>query len=247
MPYMIRGDWVSCAFAAQPVVTPSETVAFKVHHLPDLLLPSGRLAASDPFITPQPEPFHFAVAPGSYAVDLAIADYGDDQRVAFARIAFGPWPPKRWAMATVGDQDPSTLPPTDIFGYPVDAGTGCFMAPEAGVLLDRRMQEEPQYFESMIEQMQKTYRHTWSWAEIRPDPSSPIALLAFSSGLGDGMYASYLGFDGEEHISCLVTDFGVIYDAEAEEAAVKSSQATVVPAASPPPRRWWQFWRPPQP
>ncbi len=87
MPYILRGDHVACAFAGGEVATERETVAFAVHRLPDLLLPSGRIGASDPLVDPRPATFAFCVNPGLYRVDLAIGRFNeDDQRVGFARI-----------------------------------------------------------------------------------------------------------------------------------------------------------------
>jgi hypothetical protein len=34
--------------------------------------------------------------------------------------------------------------------------------------------------------------------------------IAFSTGHGDGFYASYWGYDGTDDIVCLVTDFDIL-------------------------------------
>ena len=59
----------------------------------------------------------------------------------------------------------------------------------------------------MIAEMDKTYRHTWSWLDMKLGGGN---LIAFSSGYGDGSYASYAGFDSERHVSVVVTDFAII-------------------------------------
>jgi hypothetical protein len=138
MPYMIPNDWVTAAFAGDPITSAGQTHQFSVHRIGHVELPTGRLAASDPFIEPAPLPFDVRVAPGRYAVDLAVSEIDGDQRVAFARVTFKDAPVHRWTMALVGEQDPATLGATEMFGYGVDAGTGCFMSPEAGELLDQR-------------------------------------------------------------------------------------------------------------
>jgi hypothetical protein len=139
-------------------------------------------------------------------------------------------------MISAGEQDASTLGDGEIFGYGVDAGTGCFMAPEAGALLAQRMDREDAYFERMSEEMQKTYRHTWSWANILPEPMGQLGILAFSSGYGDGVYASYLGLDASGNPVCLVTDFGVVSDLPVPDAATPS------PPPKPAKRPWWRLW-----
>jgi hypothetical protein len=236
MPYMIRADWVGAAFAGLPVTSAGETHVFSVHQIGRLVLPSGRLAASDPFVDPAPKPFELRVAPGSYPIDLAVSELGgDDQRVAFARIAFQPTPVQSWAMALVGKQDPAELGVDGIYGYGVDAGTGCFMSPEAGELLEQRMNADEQYFEKIIADMEATYRHTWSWVLFQPDTASSPNIAAFSSGYGDGVYASYSGLGPGGELICVVTDFGVVGDAPAV-----GTQPSPVTANSA--RPWWKFW-----
>ncbi len=173
----------------------------------DLMLPSGRLVACDPFVCPEATPFTIPVPTGVFPVTLSIVDYGDDQRVAFATIRFRSNKPASWQMLTVGDQDLGQLEPDNIFGYPVDAGTGCFMDPQAGRAIVARMTEDQMYFETFIAEMNKTYRHTWSWFNLNYGNAN---LIAFSSGYGDGLYASYGGLDASGEPAVIVTDFGLI-------------------------------------
>ena len=235
MSYMIRGEWVAAAFAGEPITSAGERHNLTVHQIGQLTLPSGRLAASDPFVDPAPDPFRFQVAPGKYPVDLAVSDRGSgDQRVAFARIVFRPGPVHRWTMAVVGDQDPATLEAAGIFGYGVDSGSGGFMSPEAGALLARRMNAETDYYDKLVSEMEKRYRHTWDWLLFEPEAGSGVNVAAFTSGYGDGVYASYCGWGEGGEILCVVTDFGVIAD---EPAAPPSPVAD--PRAT---RPWWKLW-----
>ncbi len=41
------------------------------------------------------------------------------------------------------------------------------------------------------------------------DEATGANIIAFSSGWGDGCYASYWGYDADGKIACLITDFGV--------------------------------------
>jgi hypothetical protein len=56
-------------------------------------------------------------------------------------------------------------------------------------------------------EMDKTYKHTWSWLNVKFGGGN---LIAFSSGYGDGMYGTYAGRDSNGHICAVVTDFGVV-------------------------------------
>jgi hypothetical protein len=237
MPYMIRPEWIERAFAGKSVSAGGEEHQFTVHQLGQVELPSGRLAASDPFVTPDPDPFPVSLKPGKYQVDVAVSQVSStDQRVAFARVRFSEDVPSTWTMVSVGGQDASLLGPEEILGYGVDAGTGCFMSPEAGKLLAKRMNCESAYFESMIEEMQRTYRDTWSWARIQPEPGEPLEIIAFTSGYGDGVYASYLGSSDSGAPACLVTDFGIVSDTFVDAATTASASPALAK------RPWWRFW-----
>jgi hypothetical protein len=244
MPSMIRGDWVELAFSAGSLQL-DEPMTFKTRRLGEIALPSGRIGASDPLVLAQPEPFSTAVPPGRYPVELAVAVLeNEDERTAYARLLFSTEPAIRWAMAVTPGQDPSTLSEEEIFGYDVDTGTGCFLSPEVGQVLANRMAEESGYYETFIEEMQKNYQDTWSWASLRPDPASELSVIVFSTGYGDGVYASYFGLSADGRPVALVTDFQVI----AEPILREAPKATAVPPAADPGKpslwgRWAGFFK----
>ena len=91
-----------------------------------------------------------------------------------------------------GDQDPSTLRPDEIFGYAVDTGVGCFMAPTAARAVVEEMGANKAYFKRWDAEFKKTYVSTRSWLNL---PYGDGNLVAFSSGDGDGVYATYAGRD----------------------------------------------------
>ena len=172
-----------------------------------LLLPTAQLVACDPLVIPEMEPFSFPMPQGQFPVILSIAQMAEDQRVAFATIRFNQTAPVVWDMLTIEGQDDSKLKEDEFFGYPVDSGTGCFMDREAGRILDGRMREQSDYYETLIAEMEKTYQHTWSWLNIDFDD---VNLVAFSSGYGDGAYPTYLGYSPDGEVAAVVTDFAVI-------------------------------------
>ena len=113
-------------------------------------------------------------------------------------------------MAVRDGEDVSSLGKNEIFGYGVDTGTGSFMDMDGANALCRRYEMEDGYFEDMIAALDKNYVHTRSWAHVKPDPSSPHLVYLFSSGVGDGFYASYWGFDENDILCCLSTDFNIL-------------------------------------
>src|SRR6186713_2043678 len=126
-------------------------VSFSTREIAKVTIASGRLGASDPLITPNPRPFTRPVPIGEYPVELALASFVDDERVAYARVRFGDAPPVSWEMAIGAGDDVSTLGADDFIGYAVDAGTGCFMDHAAGIDLDRRMDAETDYYETIVD------------------------------------------------------------------------------------------------
>lgn len=173
----------------------------------DLLLPTGQLVACDPFMCPETPSFARSFPQGTFPVLLSIAEADEDQRVAFATIMFNNNTPVQWQMLTVGDQDVATLKEDEFFGYGVDAGTGCFMDSSAATLLDKQMRDDENACEAIDAEMEKTYRHTWSWATMNIGDGN---LVAFSSGFGDGVYGTYAGLDTDGEVCVVVTDFSVV-------------------------------------
>ncbi len=206
-------------------------IAFSVKELPQLVLKTGKIVACDPLVVPESEPFSLQVPSGVYPTNLAIAHIDDDQRVAYAKIEFSNSPIVKWKMATLPQQNLSSLKHGEIFGYGVDSGTGCFADQEAMKELLNKMKSVEDYYEEMIAQSDKTYVHTWSWASIEFQPNTECNLICFSSGWGDGLYASWIGYTSDGEIGALVTDFDVIYDEteDTESAGVNN--------------KWWQFWK----
>jgi hypothetical protein len=194
------------AMALLPSHAAKETTLAHVN-VGDLILPTGKLVACDPFVFPDAEPFEISMPKGTFPILLSVASIKSDQRVAFAIVKFRESIPVAWDMLTAGQEDQLSLKPGEIFGYPVDAGTGCFMDQSTGIALSKTMATNNDFFEEMIAEMEKTYRHTWSWLNM---PFGNGNLIAFSSGFGDGVYASYVAFDAEGEIVAVVADFAIL-------------------------------------
>lgn len=209
MSLPVSSEYLALAFAdGRKLIDPDsgELTLFQ-HPIGDLILPTGQLIACDPFVAPVSVPFNMPVPTGTFPVILTIADYGHDQRVAFATIRFQQVLPVQWKMMATGSNDPATLEPGHHFGYAVDSGTGCFMDHSAGQALFATMKADPEYYKFMIAEMQKTYRDTWDWLDLTVGDAN---VIAFKSGLGDGIYATYAGLNADEQIAAVVTEFAVV-------------------------------------
>jgi hypothetical protein len=218
MAYAPNQWHVDIAFSSGSLLQCGTPYEFQCLEIGQLVVTSGALAASDPFVFPNPPPFMQAIPAGRYPVSVAIARYGTgderDERVAFARVELSNLPVTSWTMALTERQDPSALEHDGYFGYGVDAGTGCFMDPVAGRLLAERMDREDEYFNLIIDGMQTTYRDTRSWFDWRPSPEREENIICFSSGWGDGSYPSFFGFSAEGRVCTLLTDFFILADTE---------------------------------
>jgi hypothetical protein len=63
-----------------------------------------------------------------------------------------------------------------------------------------------EYFAALlIEAMSKS-----EWVNFIVDESTGANVMAFSSGLGDGIYGTYFGYDEDDDLVCAVTDFNVL-------------------------------------
>ena len=184
----------------------------------ELVLTSGKLIACDPLTYPDTEPFAADLIPGSYPVILSVAHYQkDSSRVAYAMLRLSEQTPIRWEMATRPGEDLSSLSEAEGFGYAVESGTGCFMDMDAAQVIDASLEAET--FEDslggkLLEALEKNYKPTWDWAVLRVDDSTEANVIAFTTGWGDGAYPSYFGYDAEDNIVNLVTDFGLFGGAE---------------------------------
>jgi hypothetical protein len=170
-------------------------------------IPTGKIIVCDPFLFNGDAALATEFPKGRFPVELAIAKTGSGgDRIAFVRIKFSEEIPLYWKMAYDEGADTSTLEEGSILGYGVDAGTGCFMDSSFSKTFSDYLMKDGNY-EKISAELDKTYKHTRSWLLWGNNPSK-VAL--FSSGWGDGFYASYIGYDKNNKICRLVTDFGVL-------------------------------------
>jgi hypothetical protein len=182
-------------------------VVLRVREAGRLALASGRVVACDPLSDPEAGPFARGLPAGTFPVTLSVAHFEDgDRRVAGALVRFGAGAPASWELALREDEDLSDLDEGEIFGYPVDSGTGCFMDGETARLALSHPDPDA-LADALIDGMEKNYENTWSWADV--EVADGRNLVAFSTGVGDGTYASYFGLDAAGEAVCLVTDFSL--------------------------------------
>jgi hypothetical protein len=194
----------------QPFALASDESAASVFYfsMGDLTLSTGRIVASDGLVLYGAQPFTRSVSPGRYPLVLAVVQVNDDdERVGLAIIRFSSNRIARWEMATRKGQDPATLKADEFFGYPVDSGTGSFVDASVLPLIEEALDAGVDFGGRLIHEMHPPEKARRHWLHVQ---SSNGSLAIFSSGYGDGRYASYFGLDEAGNPAALVTDFGIV-------------------------------------
>ena len=199
-------------------------VTFWTRSVGDLIAPTGRLVACDPFACADAPAFAHAVLPGHYPVVAALAQFGStgDERIAGAMLQLRDAAPVRWEPAEwVRDADADlanretnkeegatgSASLADVYG--VDSGFGAFMD-EAAIeaLLEHIDAEDDDYLQGRLERLGLVGGA--EWFDIPLDEETGANILLFSSGWGDGAYPSYWGYAANDGLACLLTDFGIV-------------------------------------
>jgi hypothetical protein len=173
-------------------------------------LPSGRLAACDPWVgSDVARPFQRGIAPGRYRVEAHVAVFGDngDQRVSCALVRIGAGAPVAWEPALVVEEQSAPRSVDEVLGYPVDSGTGCFASPESLEALIT-LPLDGTDSDPLMSALEANDVLTWSHASL--DVGSDLNVVAFSTGFGDGVYATFWGLDAAGGALCALTDFGFV-------------------------------------
>jgi hypothetical protein len=186
-------------------------VTTHVRPLGELVAPLGQIVVCDPLASVEMTPLAQRIAPGRYPVLASVAAMAnDDRRIACAMLRLRDAPVIRWEMARMEGQDNIVLLEDEFFGYPVDAGVGCFMDAQAAAALEAHYDSDETYVESLIELLEANRAAGLDYATVTLDHASGANIIIFGSGFGDGIYASYWGYAADGALACLVTDFCIL-------------------------------------
>lgn len=183
-------------------------VSIEVLQIGNLALTSGKIVACDGLI-PSTEPFSEMVEPGSYPVVLSIAQVGNEWPViACAMLRVREKMPATWKQATVAGWDRSA-------GYGVDTANGCFADLDA-------MQTLTTSPDTWCRLQDRVHQPGVEWVDFQLDATGSSNIIVFSSGVGDGTYPSYFGYDADGNVVCLATDFSILAPLPGREAEAPS-------------------------
>jgi hypothetical protein len=174
---------------------------------------SGHIIACDPgHIDEYGIPFTQVFPTGEFPVQLSIANVNGEETIAFARIYFSDEQVEKWEFALQKGQSPVPVGGEKMYGYSVDLGVGVFMDEVASKALNKSNLTD--FDAELYKEMDKHYRYDWKYTMYHFGSHN---LAAFSSGLGDGRYATYIGFDASGKPCRLVTDFGILHWKESKK------------------------------
>ncbi len=193
--------------------------------LGELYLSTGKILACDPLVGLYDTPAYTrCVPPGRYPVVASVAFTEDaGNRFAAVKLEFSPARAVNWEMALIPGQNAATLSNDDIFGFPVDAGLGCFCDAATQSLYNQWQEKyfetypkgdmytdflEPAFLQNADNPEDPNSVGDWLNFELPENPGHNI--IMFNSGYGDGVYACYWGLAKDGEICSLVVDLGVV-------------------------------------
>jgi hypothetical protein len=194
--------------------------------LGELFVPSGEIIVCDPLAGY----FHAKsltkiVKPGWYPVTISVAKTKNSgERYAIAKLEFSKDKATRWELALIEGQDIKELKEEDeFFGFPVDAGLGCFMDAKTKYFYNEFdnefMKDHPDgniYDDLFAAEFKKNAkdqndtRDIGDWLNFHLPNKQDMNVIMFHSGYGDGVYPSYWGVTDGGDICSLIIDFMVL-------------------------------------
>jgi hypothetical protein len=197
-----------------------------------LRMPSGQLVACDPFAfmdkTGNPA---IAIPPGDYAVKVTLADVSDNADGSHLREAYATLLIDEQAdevtrrivtpLPDGSDPDPTIDEDGEYHGFPVDAGTACFVDAAA---IEACMPDQRTWYEDLFEngKPESWFARMDDAAHIReglanltlPKAKSGENIIIIHSGWGDGFYPVVGGFDASGRLVRVHIDFMVVFPGE---------------------------------
>ena len=184
----------------------------------ELNVPTGKIVACDPFNNPERAVFTRSIPAGKYPVHLYLKK--GENTMALAWLQVSQETPVTWEMAVLHDQEIADLKEGYYYGYSVDAGIGCFMdalcadflCAAQSMIAEKMGDDFISYYDNVvapqIAENQDIYLNHFSADD------SELNVIMFSSGWGEGVFASYWGLDAAGNVACLVTDFNILKEGE---------------------------------
>lgn len=164
-------------------------------------LKSGELVAADLWSSIYHDSLHekpflnTKMKAGKYSVFISLAHEKENPRIACSKIEFNKTKAVKWTLALTSKNK-------KLFRFPVESGTAAYTDSQTLKFISKKTKNEKESFRDDFEkQMTKMHNNIQVNKELN--------IVAFNSGWGDGVYASYWGYDKNNKLVSLVTNFGV--------------------------------------
>lgn len=175
-----------------------------------LKLKTGNIIATDPILLYDDQSFGTKVKPLEYSVFAYIADFENgEKRTALSKIEFSKEKPVKWQMALYEGEKFNNLKADEYLGFDVENGVCCYMDECIMEELDNLFEEDLDEYEKSIKSSVKFSKNVFSFKSI-PYGSKGCNIIAFTAGWKNGTFPSYFGYDKNDKVCCLVTDFMVL-------------------------------------
>ncbi len=195
--------------------TDSERVVER-HDVGEVVFPTGQVVGCDALVSCyDAPPFTTAIAPGGYPLSAWVAVFyrngvESDRRVAALQLVIGSDPVTSWEPALVEGQDPARLGEDEFFGYPVDSGTATLADATA---LRAMAAWDYERIEDVFIPAQIAQEPVPGLTTAVTDEATGANVVIVSSGYGDGVYPTFLGYSEAGRLACMVTDFMILRSA----------------------------------
>ncbi|KFF27690.1 DUF4241 domain-containing protein [Chryseobacterium vrystaatense] len=187
----------------------------EVMEIGNVSIPSGKVIVRDPlvYLNAREKPYFVEVPKGNFPVKIAVAkleDWGD--RYAAVKVEFTKEAAVVYREALIGEEELGDAEGEDYFGFVVDAGLACITDTQVVPYVDKFISEldvDNIYDDYFAELFAKSYnenpdnqRDLGDWINWKV-PGTEYQIPIFASGLGDGVYPVYFGYDSKGEISSL--------------------------------------------
>lgn len=183
-------------------------LSFYLFDIGRINIESGQIIACDPINMADARPFLQTFPTGKFPLQLSIAKVNNAERIAFSRIYFSDKPVVKWEFALDSGKTQSPIDGETFYGYSVDGGTGLFIDVKANKAFSDVSKTDENLWENVFTGEMNTEKlYGWQYLLYNFQGHN---LASFSTGFGDGRYATYVGYDNKGNPCRLLTDFGLV-------------------------------------
>lgn len=186
----------------------------------DLALPTGQFVCTDPMYRVLGLPQVWTTKPGDYPVYLYIGLYDDFRgRVAYAELNIKDEIPAYWEWSLISEKLLADDFEKKMNGmYPVENGLGSFSDYQTWKIYNQEItdyyasKKDGNYYTDILESHFKANVNRPSssrgedWINYKPAKANGNIIM-FGSGMGDGLYARYVGYNKNGEVIKFITDF----------------------------------------